>query len=37
MNKLARAILEFIQAIQLACIKYLEIKCQQLNIADNIE
>ena len=28
---------EFIEAIQLACIKYLELKCQQLNIADNIE
>lgn len=28
---------EFIEAIQLACIKYLELKCQQLNIAENIE
>ena len=28
---------EFIESIQLACIKYLELKCQQLNIADNIE
>ena len=28
---------EFIKALQLACIKYLELKCQQRNIADNIE
>ena len=28
---------EFIEAIQLACIKYLELKCQQRNIVDNIE
>ena len=28
---------EFIEALQLTCIKYLELKCQQLNIADNIE
>ena len=28
---------EFIEAFQLACIKYLELKCQQRNIADNIE